>query len=79
MDKAVENLMRIILDKPQMKTTKQKFKSPKQYVKEKLRMLRYDMYIYPTLEEVEHLYSLKTDVAIDNAVKALIGRHWAEE
>ena len=47
------------------------FKNPKQYIKAKLKMLQNEMYIKPTEEEVEHLYSLKTDVAIDNAVHSI--------
>lgn len=54
----------------------EEFKNPKQYVKAKLKMLRNDMFIKPTEEEIEYLYSLKTDVAIDNAVHSIIDRHW---
>lgn len=52
------------------------FVNPKQYIKAKLKMLRNEMFIKPTEEEVEHLYSLETSVAIDNAVHSIIDRHW---
>ena len=53
------------------------FKNPRQYVKEKLKMLRNEMYIRPTVEEIDHLYSLKTEGDIDRAVKTIIDRHWS--
>jgi hypothetical protein len=52
------------------------FKSPKQYVEAKIKMLMHDMYIRPTEEEVKHLMSLKTPTAIDNAVHSIIDRYW---
>ena len=54
----------------------EEFINPEQYVKAKLKMLKNEMYIKPTEEEIAHLYSLKTDVAIDNAVHSIIDRHW---
>lgn len=57
----------------------EEFKNPKQYIKAKIKMLRNEMYIQPTEEEIDHLYLLKTDVAIDNAVHSIIDRHWDEE
>lgn len=56
-----------------------KFKSPEQYVKVKLRMLRNDMYIQPTEEEIARLHELKTETAIDAAVRSIIDRHWSQE
>lgn len=53
------------------------FKTPKQYVKVKLKMLRDDMYIEPTAAEIKHLYSLKTQHDIDRAVASAIDRHWS--
>lgn len=52
------------------------FRNPTQYIKAKLKMLRNEMYIEPTQGEIDHLYSLKTDVAIDNAVHSIIDRYW---
>lgn len=52
------------------------FKNPKDYVKRKLRMLRDDMWIEPSKEEIDHLYSLKTRGDIDRAVHSLIDRYW---
>lgn len=55
------------------------FKNPEQYVKAKIKMLRNEMYISPTEEEISHLLTLKTDVAIDNAIHSIIDRHWDKE
>lgn len=55
-----------------------KFENPEQYVEAKLHMLRYNMYIEPTKEELEHLRTLKTECAIDNAVHSIIDRHWSK-
>lgn len=52
------------------------FITPDQYVKEKLEMLRTDMCIHPTILEVDHLYSLKTEGDIDRAVHTIINRYW---
>lgn len=52
------------------------FITPEQYVEDKLEMLREEMYIYPTYDEVKHLKSLKTETSIDNAVHSIIDRHW---
>lgn len=52
------------------------FVNPKQYVDAKLKMLRKDMCIEPTWMEVDHLYRLKTQGDIDNAVHSIIDRHW---
>ena len=53
------------------------FGNPKQYVRDKLNMLRDEMYIQPTLEEIEHLRTLKTEGDIDRAVRDIINRAWA--
>lgn len=52
------------------------FKSPKDYVERKLAMLRRDMYIEPTIEEIMHLHELTTQWDIDRAVKSIIDHHW---
>ena len=52
------------------------YKNPKQYIKAKLKMLRNEMFIQPTEEEIRHLLTLRSDVAIDNAVHSIIDRHW---
>ena len=54
------------------------FISADRYVMAKLKMLRYEMLIEPTHEEITHLYELKTETAIDNAVHSIIARHWDE-
>ena len=54
------------------------FSSPERYVRAKLKMLRNEMLIEPTDAEVLHLYELKTETAIDNAVHSIIARHWDE-
>ena len=55
------------------------FKSPEQYVRHKLKMLRNEMFIWPSVEEVQHLKSLKTRVSIDNAVHSIIDRYWGDK
>lgn len=55
-----------------------RFINHEQYVEAKLRILRCDMYIEPTKEEIEHLHELKTKTAIDNAVHSIINRHWKD-
>lgn len=52
------------------------FKTPRQYVDAKLKMLRNDMYIQPTPKEVFHLRELKTEGEINRAVASIIDRHW---
>lgn len=54
----------------------EEYKNPKQYIKAKLKMLRNEMFIEPTEEEIRHLLTLRSDVAIDNAVHSIIDRHW---
>lgn len=48
------------------------------YIKSKLKMLCKDMYIKPTQQEIDNLYSLNNTVAIDNAVHSIIDRHWSK-
>lgn len=55
-----------------------KFDSPEEYLKSKLRMLEYEMYIHPTQKELDHLRELKTRGDIDRAVHSIIDRHWSE-
>jgi hypothetical protein len=54
------------------------FVSADRYVDAKLKMLKCEMLIEPTDEEIAHLYELKTETAIDNAVHSIIARHWDE-
>lgn len=53
------------------------YENPEQYVEFKLEMLRKEMYIEPTPEEIEHLKSLDSELRIDNAVRSIIERHWS--
>lgn len=53
------------------------FETPEQFVEAKLIMLRNEMYIEPTKDEVAHLYELKTEHAINRAVLGIIDRHWS--
>ena len=55
------------------------FRTPKQYVREKLKMLRTDMEIKPTKEEIAHLKELKTQGDIDRAVHDIIKRAWSDD
>lgn len=52
------------------------FISPKQYADDKITMLREEMFINPTQEEIDHLYELKTQGDIDRAVHSIMDRHW---
>ena len=54
------------------------FVTPEQYVEDKIEMLREEMYIKPTYDEIAHLKTLKTEVSIDNAVHSIIDRHWGK-
>jgi hypothetical protein len=54
------------------------FKTPDQYIKEKLKMLRGEMFIEPTKEELDHLFELTDEGDIDRAVHSIIARHWNE-
>lgn len=53
------------------------FITPKQYADFKLVMLRKEMYIDPTEDEIAHLYELKTEGDIDRAVHTIIERAWS--
>lgn len=50
--------------------------TPEKYVEAKLKILRRDFKITPTENEIIHLKSLKTQIAIDNACLSIINRHW---
>ena len=52
------------------------FKTPEQYVRDKLRILRRDFYIEATEAEIAHLKTLTTQVSIDNAVLSIMTRRW---
>lgn len=49
-------------------------KQIKTYCKEKLRFLK-QFAIYPKDEEIEHMMSLKTEIAIDNCCKTLMDKY----
>lgn len=50
--------------------------TPEKYIKAKLKILRRDFCIYPTDEEIAHLYTLTTQLRIDNAFQSIITRRW---
>ena len=52
--------------------------SIKNYIRSKIKMLKNEMLIDPTEEEIRHLLELRTHVAIDNAVHSIIERHWSK-
>ena len=54
------------------------FKNPEQYLEAKLKILTDPRAfgIQPTYEERQHLKTLKTQVAIDNAIISIINRRW---
>ena len=53
------------------------FKTPEKYIKDKLRILRRDFCIEPTEEEIAHLKTLTTQIAIDNAFLSIMTRRWS--
>lgn len=54
------------------------FRNPKQYVDAKLKIYEdpHGFAIVATPEEKEHLYTLKTQTAIENAFKSMLDRRW---
>lgn len=54
------------------------FKNPKQYIKAKVKILSdpRGFGITPTEEEMAHLHTLKTQIAIDNAIISIRNRRW---
>lgn len=54
------------------------FENPKQYIKQKLKILRDDMCIQPTWQELDHLNTLKTEGDIDRAIHSIIEKHWSK-
>lgn len=48
------------------------------YIESKLKMLRKDMLIEPTDDEIRQLNRAKTTISVDNLVHSIIGRHWDE-
>ena len=52
------------------------FKSPKQYLKKKLEILTEHFCIKPTRDQMIHLQSLKTQIAIDNAILSIMDDYY---
>ena len=52
------------------------FKTPDKYIEAKLKILGRDFRINATEEELAHLSTLKTQIAIDNAILSIIAHHW---
>ena len=52
------------------------FRDPRQYADAKIKILEEDFRIIPTMEEKCHLYTMKTQIAIDNAYQSIIDHHW---
>jgi hypothetical protein len=50
--------------------------TPEKYTKAKLKILKRDFYIEPTEAELEHINTLTTQIAIDNAILGIINRRW---
>lgn len=55
-----------------------KFTDAEKFVEEKIKMLKRDFRVHPTIEEIEHLKSLTTEGDINRAVASIIDRHWNE-
>lgn len=49
------------------------------YVKKKLEMLMAEFLVTPTQEEVDELFNLTSEKAIDKKVVHIIKKHWEEE
>ena len=52
------------------------FKNPRQYADAKITILEEDFCITPTIEEKSHLYTLTTQISIDNGILSIINHHW---
>lgn len=52
------------------------FRTPEQYIEQKLKILKRDFCVTATEAEVAHLNTLKTQIEIDNAVLSIIAHHW---
>ena len=50
-----------------------------EYIEWKIKTLRRDFKIEPTAREMQHIYSLRTEIAVDNAVLKIINDHWRSE
>ena len=50
--------------------------TPEKYIKAKLKILKRDFCIYATEEEVAHIKTLTTQIAIDNAILGIINNRW---
>ena len=74
---ANETNNRVDPQKDERVSWRSKFTSPEKYIKEKLRMLRQDMYIEPTEEEIARLRSKTTEVEIDIVVRGIVARAWS--
>lgn len=52
------------------------FKNPEKFIEAKINMLQNDFRIDLSLDDIVHLKSLKTERAINAAVRAIIDRAW---
>lgn len=52
------------------------FTTVDRYVNYKLKILRNDMYINPTWEEISHMRDCQTRGAVDAAFRSLITKYW---
>jgi hypothetical protein len=55
------------------------FETPEKYIKERLLILKRDFLIEPTEEELDHLHTLKTEIAIDAAIRKICNSRWEEK
>ena len=53
-----------------------KWTTPQKYAEAKIKILQRDFRIALTEKEILHLKTLKTEIAIDNAVLSIINHHW---
>ena len=61
---------------PYINSHSPKFTTPEKYLKAKLKILRRDFRIEPTLDEIVHLQQLTTQITIDNAILSIMKRRW---
>lgn len=48
------------------------------YLKRRLKILKRDFMLDITPNELTYLKSLKTEIAIDNAIRKIVIKHWGE-
>lgn len=63
-------------DSPYIDSYGPKWTTPEKYIRAKLKILERDFCIHATQEEEDHLKSLNTQLAIDNAIISIMNSRW---